>query len=236
MIEYNSIRQRWQWLKEKYPLCHNFDSPRSWEDPWVLHRLEELPGTPAKLLDCGCGRGTFAIYVREHLPHFQVSACDLFDSGSREGGSVKELAKSLEKKGVEYFEEDMRKLTFRDDCFDVVTCISVLEHIAESRAALHEMVRILKPGGLLVATVDIMLADGFATNRTVEELREIVSLGNVDLVRPDEIPDLVLLGHNPDVWRVSPQTWYFDWTPRIWGGKDYIWRWQSSLGYVLRKL
>lgn len=235
MIEPSSISQRWQWLKEKYPLCHNFESPRCWEEPWVLHRLGELPATPAAMLDCGCGRGSFAMHVAKHFRHLRVSACDLFDSGSREGGSAKDLRKSLTKGGVEYFEEDMRRMTFHDNSFDVVTCISVLEHIKESRAALHEMVRVLKPGGLLIATVDIMLAKGFATNRTVEELRELLDLGLAELARPDEIPDLVTLGHNPDVWRVSPQTWYFDWTPNFWGGKDYIWRWQSSLGYVLRK-
>jgi len=37
--------------------------------------------------------------------------------------------------------------------FDVVTCISTLEHIPDHTAALRNMVRLLKPGGCLVITV-----------------------------------------------------------------------------------
>ncbi len=235
MIEYNSISQRWKWLQEKYPLCNNFESPRSWEEPWVLHRLEELPVQEQRFLDCGCGRGTFAGYVKDHFPHFDVHACDLFDSGSREGGSPQELADRLMQRGVLYHEEDLRSLSFGEKSFDIITCVSVLEHITESQKALDEMIRVLAPGGALIVTVDIMLEEGWDVNRTLAELGLALRRGDVCLKIPSDIPDPVSLGRNADVWRVSPQTWYFEWTPKIWKGKPYRWRWHSSVGYVLVK-
>ncbi len=45
------------------------------------------------------------------------------------------------------------QLPFADNCFDKVICSEVLEHIPDYRAALSEIERVLKPGGLLCASV-----------------------------------------------------------------------------------
>ena len=42
-----------------------------------------------------------------------------------------------------------------DETFDVVTSFSVIEHIEDKQSVLDEMVRVLKPGGLLCLTFDI---------------------------------------------------------------------------------
>ncbi|MBU2054192.1 MAG: class I SAM-dependent methyltransferase [Proteobacteria bacterium] len=54
---------------------------------------------------------------------------------------------------------DVTKLPFADGCFDVVVCAEVLEHIAENRAAVGELLRVLKPGGDLVVTVPRFLPE-----------------------------------------------------------------------------
>ena len=46
-----------------------------------------------------------------------------------------------------------RWLPYRDATFDVVVCEQVLEHVDDPRAALVEIARVLRPGGLLVAGV-----------------------------------------------------------------------------------
>jgi SAM-dependent methyltransferase len=48
---------------------------------------------------------------------------------------------------------DLTALPFRDATFDVVTALDVIEHIADDAAALGEIARVLRPGGILVATV-----------------------------------------------------------------------------------
>jgi SAM-dependent methyltransferase len=48
---------------------------------------------------------------------------------------------------------DISTLPFPDECFDVVICSEVLEHIAEHEQAIAELARVLKPGGHLVVSV-----------------------------------------------------------------------------------
>jgi SAM-dependent methyltransferase len=49
--------------------------------------------------------------------------------------------------------EDVQRLTFPDDCFDLCTSTEVFEHVPDDRRAFGEMMRVLKPGGLLLFTV-----------------------------------------------------------------------------------
>jgi SAM-dependent methyltransferase len=49
-----------------------------------------------------------------------------------------------------FVEGDATRLPLRDNSFDVVTCQTVLMHLARPREALREMLRVLRPGGLLV--------------------------------------------------------------------------------------
>lgn len=49
--------------------------------------------------------------------------------------------------------QDLRALTFPDAGFDAVVCLDVLEHIEAVDRALAEIARVLRPGGVLVATM-----------------------------------------------------------------------------------
>jgi ubiquinone/menaquinone biosynthesis C-methylase UbiE len=51
---------------------------------------------------------------------------------------------------VTFIRGDATHIPLPEDSFDVVTCQTVLMHLADPKAALREMVRILRPGGLLV--------------------------------------------------------------------------------------
>jgi SAM-dependent methyltransferase len=58
---------------------------------------------------------------------------------------------------LEYDVQDATSLPYPDETFDCCACISVLEHIGPERdaAALAELWRVLKPGGVLHLTTDI---------------------------------------------------------------------------------
>ena len=51
---------------------------------------------------------------------------------------------------------DFTRLSYADESFDVVSCISVLEHMPPDAqmAGVREMARVLKPGGRLIITYD----------------------------------------------------------------------------------
>jgi SAM-dependent methyltransferase len=48
---------------------------------------------------------------------------------------------------------DVCRISFPEDCFDVVFLMEVLEHVYDPSQALAEIYRVLKPGGILVFSV-----------------------------------------------------------------------------------
>jgi SAM-dependent methyltransferase len=52
---------------------------------------------------------------------------------------------------------DMTDVPFKDGAFDLIVCVHVLEHVPDDRAAMREMVRVLKPGGVAMLLVPIVL-------------------------------------------------------------------------------
>lgn len=51
---------------------------------------------------------------------------------------------------------DALSLPFRDDCFDAVIATAVLEHVLRPEAAMAEICRVLRPGGLLYSEIPFM--------------------------------------------------------------------------------
>ena len=52
---------------------------------------------------------------------------------------------------------DMTDVPFKDDAFDLIVCVHVLEHVPDDRQAMREMVRVLRPGGVAMLLVPIVL-------------------------------------------------------------------------------
>lgn len=55
---------------------------------------------------------------------------------------------------IRYLRGDITRTGFGDGFFDAVSCMSVIEHGVPLRAYFTEMLRILKPGGLLITSTD----------------------------------------------------------------------------------
>jgi len=51
---------------------------------------------------------------------------------------------------VAFIQEDAEALSFPRNCFDCVTCLEALEFMRDPQAVVKEMVRVLKPGGILL--------------------------------------------------------------------------------------
>jgi len=62
--------------------------------------------------------------------------------------------------------QDARQLPFDDDTFDAVTCLEALEFTPDPRAILVELVRVLRPGGVLLVTNRIGRDARFLPRRT----------------------------------------------------------------------
>ena len=112
--------------------------------------LPELkPGM--KLLDVGCGPGSITRGLAERLAPGQVTGVDL----SRE--ALETARRDAEARGLDnlrYEEASVYELPFPDGFFDVAYAHQVFQHLRERDAALGEMLRVVRPGGL-VAVRDV---------------------------------------------------------------------------------
>src|SRR3990170_3459209 len=98
-----------------------------------------------KLLDIGCWGGDSLVNMGILGQFEEVYGVDIIDESI-------EKARSLGVK-AERCNLNQEGLPFPDNTFDVVTCLAVLGQVFDPFHVLHEIHRVLKPGGLLVLNV-----------------------------------------------------------------------------------
>ena len=106
----------------------------------------------SSLADIGCGR---CHWSRLLYPYLRTPA--RFAGIDRESKWVAEAAQNFRDAFphvppdlLTFAEGEATKIPLPDDSFDIVTCQTVLMHLARPLEALREMLRIIRPGGLLV--------------------------------------------------------------------------------------
>jgi SAM-dependent methyltransferase len=109
----------------------------------VLARTVERLGLPprARILDAGCGSGRNMVDLARWGTVTGVELSPAAAEAAR-GRHVGEVV-----------EGSVLEMPFAEDSFDLVVCLDVIEHLQDDRAALHELHRVLAPGGALVVTV-----------------------------------------------------------------------------------
>ena len=110
-----------------------------------------------KVLDLGCGVVPQCNYIS--LKGHEVIALDPIKSDI--DFLVENDMNSFHNSDVKYMHGYGEKLPFEDNSFDVVYSVSVMEHIASGNdlIVLSEMLRVLKVGGRLILTTDVMPKD-----------------------------------------------------------------------------
>ena len=121
-------------------------------------RLGVAPGELVLDLGCGLGRHAFGALRRGA----DVVAGDL---GRAELAEVRSMVAAMRAAGefsggtVECAVADARCLPFADGAFERIIAAEVLEHITDDGAALAELARVLRPGGVLAVTVPSWLPE-----------------------------------------------------------------------------
>ena len=102
----------------------------------------------AEILDVGCGPGKWVNFFAER--GFKVTGVDISPWMIR---LAKKRLKNGFKTRVKFFVMDVAKLDLPDNFYDMVNCVTVLQHIFDDkkvRRAIHEMVRVAKPLGYIL--------------------------------------------------------------------------------------
>lgn len=113
------------------------------ETQCLAHELGQVPDVPggALVLDAGCGTGRYAVAWRRLDPTARVVGVDINHTVLRTGqvdpGALSRVSGTLE------------SLPFPSGSFDVVMSRGVIQHTANPRQAVRELLRVCKPGGLL---------------------------------------------------------------------------------------
>ena len=111
----------------------------------ATHLLPHLrPGL--RVLDFGCGPGTISVGLAEAVAPGELHGVDMEESQidlARAEAEARGLNNAIFHVG------DVCALPFEDGFFDVAHGSSILTHIPEPQAALAEVKRVLKPGGII---------------------------------------------------------------------------------------
>src|SRR3954470_20078624 len=99
------------------------------------------------LLDVGCGPGTITVDLAARVAPGRVVGVDVSPAPLDEARARAERSQVE----VEFAVGDVYALDAADDTFDVVHAHQVLQHLTDPVAALREMRRVTKPGGVVAA-------------------------------------------------------------------------------------
>jgi ubiquinone/menaquinone biosynthesis C-methylase UbiE len=141
------------WLYDLY--ASRYDNIKQYDpynEDYYLARpiLQRIPHLRAPLvLDVATGTGRLPLALLEQ-PTFQGRIVALDLSRKMLGIAAEKLAPFSGR--VSLLHHPAEALPFPDNTFDLVTCLEALEFMMNPPAVLREIVRVLRPGGLLVIT------------------------------------------------------------------------------------
>lgn len=108
----------------------------------ILESVRVIVGSGPRLLDVGCGDGGVTEIALSRYK--QAHGCDLSERALREAVT----------KGMKSVCADLNSgaLPYKNESFDCVTCLEVIEHVVDPLALLLELRRVLRSRGLLIIT------------------------------------------------------------------------------------
>lgn len=148
---------------------------RQYEYPFVYFHVRDYINnqqkSDLKILDAGSGVTFFPYYLCSNSPKIKVYCCD-YDL--THGQIFDNINKNLNLPN-NFFPADIRRLPFGTSTFDIVYCISVLEHTDDYDIIIQEFKRILKPNGLFIVTFDISIdgIDDIPREKAVELIESL---------------------------------------------------------------
>lgn len=148
----------------------------------IAERLDAPIGST--ILDAGCGSCAKSVLLAAR--GFHVTACDYSSDALALAKETVQAQGSADR--IRLQQEDLTGLSFPDGSFQYVLCWGVLMHIPDLERALSELVRVVRPGGMLVLSEGNMHSLQAVTMRWLKKLlgREraevVISPGGIEYI------------------------------------------------------
>jgi 2-polyprenyl-3-methyl-5-hydroxy-6-metoxy-1,4-benzoquinol methylase len=143
---------------------------KQWEYPYAVNIVNAHAQKKLKIADVGGGRGILSWYLARKGHDVVVYDIDFqWDSGG-EPDIQRRFIEFAHAQGFCAEFGSVFNIPAEDETFDIVTCISVIEYILWKEYALKEMLRVLKPGGKLILTYDLILDESIHNDNLLCEI------------------------------------------------------------------
>ena len=124
-------------------LLHNADYWR-----FLVRDVWRIDDAPRRVVDFGCGYGWVGLFLLPMLaPGSTYTGLDISGPLLERGRAWFEGRPG----GARFLEADATAAPFEDGAFDVAIAHTVLMHLPDAAAGLAEMIRVTRPGGLVIA-------------------------------------------------------------------------------------
>lgn len=118
---------------------HRHEGYHAFIDELTTDLVSRYMTPETRLLEAGCGTG---LILNRLVPHAKVAVGVDLSSGMLRKASARNL---------QVVQGSVNELPFADDSFDLVCSFKVLAHVEQIEQAMHELSRVLRPGGYLLA-------------------------------------------------------------------------------------
>jgi ubiquinone/menaquinone biosynthesis C-methylase UbiE len=137
---------------------------RQWEFPFIFRALVEMSRNRTgdiSILESGCGFTVVPFWLAAN--GFKVTGVDM-------DGNLKEKWENTvipcsDKNNYRFVAGDMENLPFPGSSFDGVYSISAIEHTNHPLQSVKEMIRIVRPGGIIAFTMDMDIKNSDSVNQ-----------------------------------------------------------------------
>ncbi|KAF9579428.1 hypothetical protein BGW38_004309 [Lunasporangiospora selenospora] len=136
------------------------------------------------ILDIGCGPGSISVSLAKLVSQGRLVGIEYTDEPLKK---ARALAQEQGVTNAEFQVGDAHKLDFPDNTFDIVHMHQVLQHVANPVQALHEMKRVCKKDGGIVAVRESAKVMWYPKSQGLESFWEITcSSGAWCFASPEE--------------------------------------------------
>jgi len=105
----------------------------------VRQTLQQIPGRPRRILDYGCGQGKWTRLLRELFSNAEIVGIDISEVATDKA--------ARKYPDCRFMAFDGERAPLPDAEFDLVFSFHVLEHVLDFGASIHDIARLVSPGG-----------------------------------------------------------------------------------------